>query len=183
MSLNKIHKGLLGNTYDTISSVNTTGVELPYQYQSMLDANPYRGIEYTKSPWQKFLSWLGFRTEADAWKENMAVQANEYDAGIVQKAYDEDYNDAQSQVQRMKAAGLNPDLDPSSVSPGESASMGEDPSVPMQTTGEESQVYQFATGIMSIASTAIGLVGSIQGISRNHNHEDSRQPSNAHDPL
>lgn len=156
-------------TYKT-GDVVTSGVsapQVPYEYQSLIDANPYRNAGYTVRPWQQFLSWLGFRTQADAWKENMAVQAQEYDSAILQKQYNEDFNDPQSQVARMRSAGLNPDIDPSSVSAGEASPMPEDPSTPMQSTGQEGQLMDFANGIMNIASTALGLVSSVQGISRN----------------
>lgn len=148
-------------------SASTQKPEVAQRYQALIDANPYRNVEYRMSPWQKMLSKLGFRTGADAWKENMSVQANEYDQAILQKAYDEDYNDSFSQAARMRAAGLNPDLDPSSVSSGEAAPLGEDPSTPMQSTGEEGVVMQVANGVMSAVSTALGMVGSIQGIFKN----------------
>lgn len=154
------------NSPDYIDS-GVSAPDVPQQYQSLIDSNPYRNSQYKVSPWQKFLSWLGFRTQADAWKENMSVQAKEYDASILQKAYNEDYNDPTSQVARMKAAGLNPDLDPSSIDSGEASPMPEDPSTPMQSTGMEGQLMSFAEGIMNIASTAVGIVGSVQGISRN----------------
>lgn len=154
------------NSPDYIDS-GVVAPSVPQQYQSLIDSNPYRNVQYKVSPWQKFLSWLGFRTQADSWKENMSVQASEYDASILQKAYNEDYDDPTSQVARMKAAGLNPDLDPSSIDSGSSSPMPEDPSTPMQSTGVESQIVSFAEGVMNIASTAIGLVGSVQGISRN----------------
>lgn len=112
--------------------------ELGPQYQSLLDQNPYRNLTYRKSPWQNLLTNLGFRTEADAWQENMSVQAAEYDASIAQKAYDEQYNTASAQAERMRAAGINPDIDGgSSISPGEAASPAQDPSTPMQTTGDD----------------------------------------------
>ena len=155
------------DAYPDYVNSGVSSPEVASQYQGMINANPYRNVDYKVSPWQKFLSWLGFRTQADAWKENMAVQANEYDSAIIQKAYNEDFNDPQSQVARLRAAGLNPDLDPSSVSSGEASPMPEDPSTPMQSTGQEGQLLSFAEGIMNIASTAIGLVGSVQGISRN----------------
>lgn len=151
-------------------------VSLGPQYQGMLDANPYRNQSYNKSPWQNFLTALGFRTEADAWQENMAVQAAEYDASIAQKAYDEQYNTASAQAERMRAAGLNPDIDGgSSISPGEAASLGQDPSTPMQATGEESvpqeilsTAFSVATGCLDAVATATGIVQSVQGIRRNH---------------
>lgn len=130
--------------------------------------NPYRNQSYVKSPWQNFLTSLGFRTQADAWQENMNVQAAEYDAAIAQKLYDQEYNDPQSQVARMRAAGLNPDIDGgSSIDPGQAVSMGEDPSTPMQSTGDEAQIMQFANGVLSAFSTALGLVNGVQGVVRN----------------
>lgn len=144
-----------------------SGVQAPEvgsQYQSLINANPYRNAQYKVSPWQKFLSWLGFRTQADAWKENMSVQAQEYDASILQKAYNEDYDDPTSQVARMKAAGLNPDIDPSSINSGESSPMPEDPSTPMQSTGVEQQFGSFMTGVFDAFESCIGITSGIQGI-------------------
>lgn len=153
-------------TYKT-GDVVTSGVsapQVPYEYQSLIDANPYRNAGYTVRPWQQFLSWLGFRTQADAWKENMAVQAQEYDSAILQKQYNEDYNDPQSQVARMRAAGLNPDLDPSSISSGEASPMPEDPSTPMQSTGQEGSFSEFMGNVFSAFESVIGFTNGIQGI-------------------
>lgn len=137
-------------------------------YQQLLDANPYRNPDYRESPWQKFLKFLGFRTQADAYAENMQIQANEYDAQIAQKQYDEQYNDPLNQVARMRNAGLNPDIDGgSSIDSGSAQNLGEDPSTPMQSTGEEQQLMDFANGLMNIFSTAIGLTSGVQGIARN----------------
>lgn len=144
---------------------SASSLNLPARYQSMLDANPYRNQSYNESPWQAFLSNLGFRTQADAWKENMAVQAAEYDAAIAQKAADEAYETPAAQTARMRAAGLNPDLNGGEgISPGDAASLPQDPSTPMQSTGEEGVVSGFVNGVMSIFSSAIGIVETFQGI-------------------
>lgn len=139
-------------------------------YQRLIDANPYRNQDYNSSPWQNFLSLLGFRTQADAWRENMSVQAAEYDAAVLQKMRDEDYNSPQNQVERMRAAGLNPDIDGgSSIDPGSAAPMPEDPSTPMQSTGSDSEpILQFVNGVLNVFSTAVGLTQSIQGVFRGH---------------
>ena len=113
-----------------------SSMNLPDRYQGMLDAIPYRNQKYNESPWQRPFSNLGFRTQADAWKENMAVQAAEYDAAIAQKAADEAYETPGAQVARMRAAGLNPDLNGGEgISPGEAQPLPQDPSTPMQSTG------------------------------------------------
>lgn len=157
---------LAENPEETVKSASVAP-EVGSVYQRLIDSNPYRNVDYRMSPWQKILSKLGFRTQADAWKENMTVQANEYDAAIMQKIYDEDYNDPTSQVARMRAAGLNPDLDPSTIDSGEAAAPGEDPSTPMQSTGQEEVILQVANGCMAAFSDALGMIQSFQGINRN----------------
>lgn len=136
-------------------------------YQQLKASNPYRNQVYRVSPWQAALKSLGFRTEADAWQENMSVQAAEYDAAIQQQQHQEEYDSAASQAERMRLAGLNPDIDPSSVSPGESSGLPQDPSTPMQASGEEGVIHNFVSGIMSCFSTALGMVSSVQGIHKN----------------
>lgn len=150
---------------------STAAPQLGPRYQAMLDANPYRNQTYEKSGWQNLLSAMGFRTQADAFKENMAVQAAEYDASIAQKAYDESFNSPTAQTARMRAAGLNPDIDPGSISPGEAAQPAQDPSTPMQTTGDDNAANLlggFANLVMEGFSTAMGLVQNFQGIEANH---------------
>lgn len=152
-----------------INSNNSGSPSVSSRYQGLIDANPYRNITYQKSGWQNFLSALGFRTQADAWKENMDIQAREYDAAILQKEYDEQYNNPLSQVERMRTAGLNPDIDGGqSIDSGSAAPLGEDPSTPMQTTGDEGVLMQVANGVMSAFTTAMGIVSSFQGVATKH---------------
>lgn len=139
-------------------------------FDTLSASNPYRkNIDnYQPSFLQKLWMSLGGRTQYDAWRENMQVQADEYDAALAQKQFDTEYNDPQSQVARMKAAGLNPDIDPSTINSGSAASMGEDPSIPMQSSGEEGQIGQFISTVVSCFSSALGMVSTVQGIHRNH---------------
>lgn len=149
--------------------VVTSGVKKPIgqgSYQSLYDADPYAGAQYSESPWQSLLSSVfGIRTGADAWRENMAVQSAEYQAQMAMKQYDEEYNLPINQVARMRAAGLNPDLNGGqSISPGEAANPGQDPSVPMQSQGSEGIAMSVANGLMSCFSSALGMVQALQGI-------------------
>lgn len=148
--------------------------------QKLSKSNPYSGVGtqfdehgnsvglYKVSPWQNMMSWLGIRTKADAWNENMAIQEREYNAALEQKAYDEQYNLPVNQVARMRAAGINPDLDGGKgIDSGQASPMGEDPSTPMQSTGDEDTIANFANGILSVFSSGLGIVQSMQGITRN----------------
>lgn len=151
----------------------TSGVVAPSTNNSALqklyDANPYRDAEYTVSPWNQFLSWLGFRTSADAWKENMSIQAKEYDSQVAQTQFENDYNSPSAQVARERAAGLNPDINGGqSIDSGNTAGLPEDTSLPMVSQGDEVVIGQVVNGCLSAFSTALGLIGSVQGINRNH---------------
>lgn len=131
--------------------------------------NPYEGLNYQVSPWQSLMSSFGIRTQADAWQENMAMNAAEWNSAMQMKLRDEKYNSPINQVERMRAAGLNPDIDGgSSISSGEAAAMPEDPSTPMQTTSDADSLNGVLNGCMSAFSTALGLVGSAQGFVGKH---------------
>ena len=80
------------------------------QYQSLYDANPYRNLTYNQSGWQKFLGALGFRTSYDDFVEQAQLNAAEYDAGIASMQFQNEYNSPAAEANRMRAAGLNPDL-------------------------------------------------------------------------
>lgn len=162
----------MGAQYHT-GDIITSGVNAPNtadpRLKRLYDANPYRNAGYTVSPWNQFLSWLGFRTSADAWRENMAIQASEYDSQVAQMDFQNDYNSPAAQSERMSLAGINTNLDGGrSIDSGNSQGMPEDTSLPMVSQGDDAQIGQVVNGCLSAFSTALGLVGSIQGINRNH---------------
>lgn len=131
----------------------------------LASANPYVNRDYYTSPMQGFLGLLGFRTGSDAWRENMATQAAEYEAQMALKQYDEEYNLPINQVARLRAAGINPDLSGGDgISSGEAAKLGDDPSTPMQSVGDEGKLMEFANGVLSCVSMAAGIAGTIENI-------------------
>ena len=135
-------------------------------YSQMAAANPYRNAEYKKSFWQRVGSALGFRTEADAWKENMNIQANEYDAQIAQMQFQNEYNSPAEQASRMRVAGQNPDL----LGTGDVASAAspfDDPSTPMQSTGDEGKIASAVKMVFDCATAAVGIAngfGQLQAL-------------------
>lgn len=109
------------------------------RYQDLYDANPYRKLEYNQSGWQRFLSNLGFRTSYDDFVEQAKINAAEYDAGIASMQMQNDYNSPAAEAQRMRAAGLNPDLQ-GIQDVAESAQPTEDPNgMPAQDSGQQAQ--------------------------------------------
>lgn len=136
-------------------------------YQDLLKANPYRNIEYRESPWQNLLKWLGFRTNADSYKESLALQAKEYDAEVMNKAYNEQYESPIAEANRMRAAGLNPDLQGLGEVAGAAAPDIGDENPPVAPTSDAESlqpVYQFATMCMSAVSTGMALAKDYAGL-------------------
>ena len=73
-------------------------------------SNPYSSLPRTETKWDKFLNWLGFRSGYDKAQEQYNQSYNEYNAQLSQLASEEAYNSPLEQSQRMRQAGLNPDL-------------------------------------------------------------------------
>lgn len=141
-----------------------SNARLDSKYQELQGANPYRGLTYNESPMQQFLSMLGFRNEYDSWRESMAMNAAEYDAQLQMMQYQNEYNSPLAQAQRMRAAGINPDVDGGkSIDSGSAAEMQPDPSLPMQTTSEEDVPGRIIQGVFSAINMATSLFSSIQG--------------------
>lgn len=133
--------------------------------ENLKASNPYKNRLYNESPWQQFLSSLGFRTEVDSFRENMQVQAAEYDAQMALMQYENEYNSPTQQVARMRAAGLNPDISGGNgIDSGNTSGPSQDPSTPMQTSDEEHLFVPFVQGVFSIFSTAVGIISNFQGI-------------------
>lgn len=81
--------------------------------------NPYTNMPRQQTFWDKFANWFGFRSGYDKALEQYQLSSDEYNAQLSQLASEEKYNSPVEQAQRMRQAGLNPDL--TGVS-GESAS-------------------------------------------------------------
>lgn len=162
---------------------NLTGTD----FTALAAANPYSGAAdlYNKSSWQTFVSdWLGQRTEADAWKENMAIQEREYNAALLQKQHDEEYNDPTNQVNRLRKAGLNPDLNAGSVDPGTPGDMGTDMSTPMQSSGSPLEdLSNVGNMLLTAVTSAVGLSGDLLSLGQLRESVASQKIGNAGDIL
>lgn len=164
-----------GNSIKSTNS-NVNIPDVPKEYQGLLDANPYMNLDYTQSGWQKFLSGLGIRTGYDKRVEDLQLQANEWNAGVAQMAFENQFNSDAAKSARMRAAGLNPDLLGTGDS-ANSASMPEDTNPPAPTETDAETISQFSNMLMSAFSMATGFakdIGTLHSISlANQNQEIS----------
>lgn len=74
--------------------------------------NPYQGIDYTAglSRFQKWLDKHGITNYAGQLKNQYDLLSNQWESENKLKLADREFNDYESNVARMRAAGLNPDL-------------------------------------------------------------------------
>lgn len=154
---------LRGETEHIVNNLGDapSGVD-PLMWQN----NPYAEYDYRHTGWQKFLEGLGIRTNYDAFKESMAMQAREYAASLADKAHNEEYDSASAQAARERAAGINPDL-AGNVDAGDSSPLADDgnPPVPPESFGMDNPL-SFGSAIMSGLTSIFGLAQSGIGVAQ-----------------
>lgn len=146
------------------------------EYDRLFQANPYRNLTYKKSFWQQLVSALGFRTDADRWLEDVQVNSAEYDAGIFSMMQQNDYNDPASQADRMRQAGMNPDLLGIGDVAGAS-SPTEDPNGMSSNVGDE--FADFGNTIASVFSRAMAVFKDFKSIQQMNTIIDGQNIDNA----
>lgn len=173
--------------YHTVD-VGTGPTGLPSQYQDLIDANPYRGLNYNRTGFQQFLSNLGFRTKYDDFREQAQINAQEYDAGILSMMQQNQYNSPSAEASRMREAGLNPDLQ-GIGDVAESAQPTEDPNgMPAQDSGDMfgkavSAITTFAGGFSEIIAGAMAMYKNFQDINTTRLENDSLVAGIAEDDV
>lgn len=149
-------------------------------YGDLVDANPWKNINYRQSGWQKFVGALGFRTGFDKNVENAQFQSNEYLSNIAALVQQNEYNSEQAKVDRMRGAGLNPDLQGIGDA-SESAGMPEDTNNILPNDPDDPT--QVANFVMTGITTAMGLAGQIGQLSQLRTAVQSGKIGNARDIL
>lgn len=143
-------------------------------------SNPYANYDYRHTWWQKLWESLGFRSKWDEFRESMAVNSAEYKAQLADKAHNEVYDSALSQVMREREAGINPDL-AGNVDAGGSSAMEPDPNAPIAPEAHDPvQIIQgFGNTVMSIFTSAMGFAESGLGLMQMKQALDSGNIANA----
>lgn len=168
-------EGLFGAKVGTFSSrpgdvsQAPAGVD-PVQWS----ANPYANFDYRHTWWQKLWEGLGFRSKFDEYRDSMALNAREYEAQLAEKAHNEEYDSALSQVERQRAAGINPDI-AGSVDAGGSSGMEPDPNAPISPgyNDPEPIIKGFANTVMGIFTSAFGFAKDALSLQQMKNAVDS----------
>lgn len=135
------------------------------QYDKLFQNNPYRNLEYKQSFWQRIASALGFRTGADKFAEQAQLNAAEYDADVFALMQQNDFNSPSEQAERMREAGLNPDLlGTGDVAP--AAQMRNDANGMQPTEGEGTDFFQVASlvsqGVLDLIPQVMSFATNLQ---------------------
>lgn len=141
--------------------------------------NPYRAQlennSYQQSFWDRFGNWLGFNTKEDSYRLELERLAKEFDADLQLQDITNEYNSEESQAQRQRSAGLNPDLNGvDSAAATSKTPNGPDSSalsnIESMTTGQE--IVPLVQTFSSVLTTALGdvsgIINMVQGTTARH---------------
>lgn len=152
--------------------------QAPVGYESQWMNNPYATFDYHHTWWQKLLEGFGFRTDFNKYQESMNMNAKEYEAQLLEKAHNEEYDSAQAQAARMRAAGINPDLQ-GGVDAGSSSGMEPDPSIPVAPGDDSGVLTGFVNTVLGIFTTAIGFSKDALSLAQMRNSVESGNIANS----
>lgn len=79
-------------------------------FAELAKANPALQYQYTPGLMDKIGNFWGFRTGEDKFRDEQYNKAVDYEAQLMQIDREEAYNSAEAQAQRMREAGINPNL-------------------------------------------------------------------------
>lgn len=135
------------------------------QYDKLFQNNPYRNLEYKQSFWQRIASAFGFRTGADKFAEQAQLNAAEYDADVFALMQQNEFNSPTEQAERMREAGLNPDLlGTGDVAP--AAQMRNDANGMQPSEGEGTDFFQVASvvsqGVLDLIPQVMSFATNLQ---------------------
>lgn len=117
------------------------------RYQSQL--SPYLNYNYQLGVWDRIGNIFGFKTGEDRYRIEMQDRARQALAGLKTDEFQNQFNSQQEQAQRMRDAGLNPDL--AGEATGEQASGLEQPLAPIDPS-----IFDTPQSIVSPIVSALG---------------------------
>jgi len=80
-------------------------------YADLYAANPYSESSYGDlGLWDRICNVFGWRSGEDRYNADRELMAKQYDAQIASLQFENEYNSPEAQAERMREAGMNPDL-------------------------------------------------------------------------
>lgn len=131
------------------------------RFEDVVRTNPYANFSYQNGLWDKIGDALGFRTNQDKVRDQFALASAEYNAQAVQNMSEEEYNSESSQVARLRAAGLNPDLQ--GVNPSSATEFAQEQVTPDLSSNSNAETAQsIIMNMITLATGSLGLASQWQ---------------------
>lgn len=149
------------------SSAQTSGQMVDNLSNSLGNiSNPYTNYNYENGLWDKMGDFFGFRTNQDKFREEMLLKANEFNSQLQLAQAQNEYNSPTAQVNRARAAGINPELagveNISSATPAGIDSSGL--SSALDPTNNSSTAFSLASAALSAFQGCVGVISSIESL-------------------
>ena len=125
--------------------------------------NPYNNIDPNKSLswWNRFTDSLGFTNHSGQLNQQYDLLSNQWESEYALALQDREYNSIEQQVARMRAAGLNPDLNGGqNLTPGESDLANNEANAQLPERNDQSAEM---SNTMSTLGKAVQFVFSVVG--------------------
>lgn len=125
--------------------------------------NPYNNIDPNKSLswWNRFTDSLGFTNHSGQLNQQYDLLSNQWESEYALSLQDREYNSPQAQMERMRDAGLNPDLNGGqNLTPGESGLANNEAN--NQVPAQNDQSSEMAN-TMSTLGKAVQFIFSVVG--------------------
>lgn len=135
-------------------------------WAQLIVANPYKDITRKQGLFAKIGSALGLRTSYDKFLEQQQMNSQEYISNLALKAYNEDYETPTAEAERMRAAGLNPDLlgtEGVNGASGMPEETGIDPSA-FDESGDLEPIRNVVSFVTGAINMAFGLANNFQAL-------------------
>lgn len=134
-------------------------------YDALRQADPYANIEVERTFMDRMANFFGFRSGADKRSYELEQLSNEYQAGIAQQKFENEFNSEVEKANRMRMAGMNPDLLGTSGVSGASthdAQHNSSTAIDGMRTGADvaTTFFNVVTSAVSIAHSFFGLKGA-----------------------
>lgn len=143
--------------------------------------NPYNNIDPNKSLswWNRFTDSLGFTNHSGQLTQQYDLLSNQWESEYALALQDREYNSLQAQMERMREAGLNPDLNGGqNLTPGESGLANNEANSQVPVLNDQSAEM---TNTLSTLGKAVQFVFSIVGGATNLGNQIAQTRRNSID--
>lgn len=148
-------------------------------YANLFNSNPYLNFTRKDGLWDKMGDFFGFRTAQDKAWDSQLNSAREYAGQVAQLQFENHYNSPEAMAERLRQAGINPDLN----GIGDVSSAGEfaqEQTSPEFSENEDvlNKAGNILTMLISASGSALGIASQFKELENMNLKNDAQEISN-----